>query len=141
MKIRLYLFNGAYKSIKGGYMKKITIGNKEYEMKSSAYTQFKYRDITGRSLIKDLMSLSKKYEKISNEEEIIEQYEGIDDFINTLLEIAYIMCLEAKSFTGSKDEFLMTIDNYLDNTDWIREVVELALSPLSRTLQTTENKQ
>lgn len=121
--------------------KKITIGYTTYEMQSSAYTQFKYRDITGRSLVKDLMSLSKKYEKISKEDEIIEQYEGIDDFMNTLLEIAYIMSMEAKSFTGTKDEFLMTIDNYLDNTDWIGEVVELALSPLSRTLQTTENKQ
>lgn len=120
--------------------KKITIGTKEYEMQSSAYTQFKYRDVTGRSLVKDLMSLSKKYEKVSKEDEIIEQYEGIDDFMNTLLEIAYIMSIEAKSFTGSKDEFLMTIDNYLDNTDWIGEVVELALSPLSRNLQATENK-
>lgn len=120
--------------------KKITIGTKEYEMQSSAYTQFKYRDVTGRSLVKDLMSLSKKYEKVSKEDEIIEQYEGIDDFMNTLLEIAYIMSIEAKSFTGTKDDFLMTIDNYLDNTDWIGEVVELALSPLSRNLQATENK-
>lgn len=120
--------------------KKITIGNKEYEMQSSAYTQFKYRDIIGRSLVKDLMSLSKKYEKVSKEEEIIDQYEGIDDFMNTLLEIAYIMSIEAKSFTGTKDDFLMTIDNYLDNTEWIGEVVELALSPLSRNLQATENK-
>ena len=118
----------------------IRIGSKDFEMQSSAYTQFKYRDVTGRSLVKDLMSLSKKYEKVSKEDEIIEQYEGIDDFMNTLLEIAYIMSIEAKSFTGSKDEFLMTIDNYLDNTDWIGEVVELALSPLSRNLQATENK-
>lgn len=120
--------------------KKITIGNKEYEMQSSAYTQFKYRDVTGRTLIRDLSDLGKKYENMSKKEDMAEQFEGIDDFINTVLEIAYIMCSEAKSFTGTKDEFLMQIDNYLDNTDWIGEVVELALSPLSRTIQTTENK-
>lgn len=121
-------------------MKKITIGNKEYDMKSSAYTQFKYKDVTGRSLIRDLTDLSKKYENMSKKEDLAEQFEGIDDFLHTILEIAYIMCIEAKSFTGTKDEFLMSIDNYLDNTDWIGEVVELALSPLSRNIQTTENK-
>ena len=120
--------------------KKITIGNKEYEMQSSAYTQFKYKDITGRTLIKDLTNLSKKYEDMSKNDDIGEQYEGIDEFLNTILEIAYIMSNEAKSFTGPKDEFLMSIDNYLDKTDWIGEVVELALSPLSRNLQATENK-
>ena len=121
-------------------MKKITIGNKEYEMKSSAYTQFKYKDITGRSLIRDLTELSKKYEKMSKEKDLIDQYDGIDDFLQIILEIAYIMSVEAKSFTGTKDEFLMSIDNYLENTDWIGEVVELALSPLSRNIQTTEIK-
>lgn len=121
--------------------KKITIGNKEYEMQSSAYTQFKYRDVTGRTLIKDLTELSKKQEKMSSKNDLTEQFEGIDDFITTVLEIAYIMSSEAKSFTGTKEEFLMTIDNYLENADWIGEVVELAISPLSRGIQTTENKQ
>ena len=49
--------------------KNIKIGNKEYEMSSSAYTQFKYKNDTGRSLLKDLTEFGKKYEK--TEERII----------------------------------------------------------------------
>lgn len=118
-------------------MKEITIGSKKFNMKSSAYTQFKYKDITGKSLIKDLTELGKKYENIGEvkEEEAIERYDDLDDFIVTALRIAYIMSMEAKSFNGSFESFLMEIDNYLDNLDWIGEVVELAISPLSRHLQ------
>lgn len=118
-------------------MKEITIGSKKFNMKSSAYTQFKYKNDTGRSLIKDLTELGKKYENIGEvkEEEAIDRYDDLDDFIVTALRIAYIMSMEAKSFNGSFESFLMEIDNYLDNLDWIGEVVELAISPLSRHLQ------
>lgn len=122
-------------------MKTIKIGTKEFQMKSSAYTQFKYKDITGKSFIKDLTNLAKKYEnmkKETTEEEAIEKFDELDDFITTALRVAYIMSMEAKSFSGSFEEYLMNIDNYLENTDWISEVVDLAISPLSRNLQTTE---
>jgi hypothetical protein len=111
-------------------------------MKASAYTQFKYKDITGRSLIKDLTELGKKYENFGDvkEEEALERYDDLDDFIMTALRIAYIMSMEGKSFNGTFENYLMEIDNYLDNTDWIGEVVELALSPLSRNIQTNQFK-
>jgi hypothetical protein len=48
--------------------------------------------------------------------------------------------MEGKSFNGTFENYLMEIDNYLDNTDWIGEVVELALSPLSRNIQTNQFK-
>lgn len=38
--------------------KVIKIGDKEYSMKASAYTQFKYKNDTGRSLLCDIQSLS-----------------------------------------------------------------------------------
>lgn len=123
-------------------MKEITIGTKKFNMKASAYTQFKYKDITGRSLIKDLTELGKKYENFGDvkEEEALERYDDLDDFIMTALRIAYIMSMEGKSFNGTFENYLMEIDNYLDNTDWIGEVVELALSPLSRNIQTNQFK-
>ena len=123
-------------------MKEITIGSKKFNMKASAYTQFKYKDITGRSLIKDLTELGKKYENFGDvkEEEALERYDDLDDFIMTALRIAYIMSMEGKSFNGTFENYLMEIDNYLDNTDWIGEVVELALSPLSRNIQTNQFK-
>ena len=41
-------------------MKKIvTIGGKEYSMKSSAWTQFKYKNDTGRKLLQDIQSITK----------------------------------------------------------------------------------
>lgn len=123
-------------------MKKITIGTKEFNMQSSAYTQFKYKDITGRSLIKDLTMLGKKYENIGEvkEEEALEKLDDLDEFIMTALRIAYIMSMEGKSFNGTFENYLMEIDSYLDNLDWIGEVVELALSPLSRNIQANQIK-
>ena len=116
--------------------KTITIGTKEFQMQSSAYTQFKYKDETGRSLIKDLSEIGKKYEKVQlKEEDVLDNYDDFEGFITLALRIAYIMSLEAKSVSGSFEDFLMQIDSYLDNTDWISEVVELAISPLSRTIQ------
>ena len=122
-------------------MKEITIGAKTFNMKSSAYTQFKYKDITGKSLIKDLTDLAKKYEGFGEikEEEALEKFDDLDEFIMTALRIAYIMSMEGKSFNGSFEMYLMEIDNYLEKLDWIGEVVELALSPLSRNIQTTQN--
>lgn len=116
--------------------KKITIGSKEFNMKSSAWTSFKYQDETGRTLITDLTELAKKYETTKvDEENVLDNFEGLNNFLNTVLRIAYIMAKEGKSINGNFEEFLMQIDNYLDNTNWISEVVELAISPFSRGIQ------
>ena len=45
----------------------IKIGNKEYEMKSSAYTQFKYKNDTGRKLLEDLQNLTQLQDKKESE--------------------------------------------------------------------------
>ena len=113
--------------------KTITIGKVDYKMKSSAYTSFKYQNETGRVLLKDLTKLGEKFKDVSKDG--IEAYEELDNFIITTLRIAYIMSMEAKSFTGTFDDYLMSIDNYLENTDWISEVIELAISPLSGNIQ------
>lgn len=116
--------------------KSIKIGDKEFVMQSSAYTQFKYKNDTGRSLIKDLTEIGKKYEKTQfNEEQALDNFDEFEDFIMLSLRIAYIMCLEAKSVNCSFEDFLMQIDDYIGDTNWISEVVELAISPLSRNLQ------
>ena len=123
--------------------KKITIGTKEFEMQSSAQTQFKYKNDTNRSLVKDLTALGEKYKEIEgiSEAEALDKYDDLEEFIMTALRLAYIMSMEGKSFNGSFEMYLMEIDNYLEKLDWIGEVVELALSPLSRNIQTTQNIQ
>lgn len=110
-------------------MKKvITISGKEYTMKSSAYTQFKYKDVTGRKMLKDLQDLGKLQN--AKEEEMID---GIDDLTEVILKMAYVMIEEADSNqVKGFDDFLKGIDNLYENTDWMNEVIELATSPISR---------
>lgn len=110
-------------------MKKIVnISGKEYTIKSSAYTQFKYKDETGRKMLKDLQDLAKLQN--ANEEEMLE---SLDDLTEIILKMAYVMIEEADSTqVKSYEEFLKSIDNIYENTDWINDVVEVATSPISR---------
>ena len=110
-------------------MKKIVkIGNTEYSMKSSAYTQFKYKNDTGRKMLEDLQSLT-KLQNATEEEAIV----SVDDIVEIVLRMAFIMIEEAdaKQIT-TYDEFLKSIDGLFDDTDWINQVIELATSPISR---------
>lgn len=110
-------------------MKKIVnISGKEYTIKSSAYTQFKYKDETGRKMLKDLQDLAKLQN--ANEEEMLE---CLDDLTEIILKMAYVMIEEADSTqVKSYEEFLKSIDNIYEKTDWINDVVEVATSPISR---------
>ncbi len=110
-------------------MKKIVnISGKEYTIKSSAYTQFKYKDETGRKMLKDLQDLAKLQN--ANEEEMLE---CLDELTEIILKMAYVMIEEADSTqVKSYEEFLKSIDNIYENTDWINDVVEVATSPISR---------
>ena len=118
--------------------KVVRISEKEYSMKSSAYTQFKYRDVTGRKMLDDIQKIS-NISQLKEEEQIAK----LDDVIELLLRMAYIMIEEADaSQVTTYDEFLKGIDGIFDNIEWINEVIELATSPLSRGIQThTQNKQ
>lgn len=110
-------------------MKKvITICGKEYTMKSSAYTQFKYKDETGRKMLKDLQDIAKL--KDLKDEEMIDE---LDDLTETILKMAYVMIEEADANqVKGYDDFLKGIDNLYENIEWINEVVELATNPISR---------
>lgn len=110
-------------------MKKIVnISGKEYTMKSSAYTQFKYKDDTGRRMLSDLQKITKL--KGKKPEEMLK---GMDDLTEIVLKMAYVMIEEADaSQVKSYEEFLKSIDSLYDNIDWISEVIELATSPISR---------
>ena len=111
----------------------IKIGNKEYEMKSSAYTQFKYKNDTGRKLLKDLQDLTQLQDK-----EESEMITSIDDLTDIVLRISYVMIEEADSSqVKSFEDFLKGIDGLFDDTEWINEVISLAVAPISRGIQTT----
>lgn len=112
-------------------MKKIiTIDGKEYTMKSSAYTQFAYKNLTGRSLLKDIQNISSIADKIESDMSLI------DEITEPLLDISYVMIQEADANqVKTKDEFYKNIESLYDNYDWIQEVMTLAINPLSRQLQ------
>lgn len=118
-------------------MKKIVkIGDKEYTMQSSAFTQFAYKNETGRSFLSDVKELATKYSNVKNEEFQLDDF----DFINELLlKIAFVMIQEADSGQAINFEtFLKGIDGLYDNQEWINETIELACSPISRQLQTNK---
>ena len=106
----------------------ITISGKEYTMQSSAWTQFKYKNDTGRRMLQDLRDIAKLQE--ADEDTMLN---GVDDLTEILLKMAYVMIEEADpNQVKSYDDFLKSINSLYENTDWINEVVELATSPLSR---------
>ena len=108
-------------------MKKIiNLGGKDYTMQSSALTQFKYRDMTGRKLMQDIEKIK---DLKDNEDNILS---GLDDFIEIVLKIAYVMIVESDSKqVGSFEDFLKGIENLFEDTNWVEEVIELALTPIS----------
>lgn len=109
--------------------KVIKIGDKQYTMKSSAFTQFAYKNETGRSFLSDIKKLTEATESGL-------EYEKLEEVTELLLKIAYVMAKEGKDVQVTDYEtFLQGIDNLYDDQEWITEVVTLACSPLSRQLQ------
>ena len=108
--------------------KTIKIGEKEYTLKSSAYTQFKYKNDTGRKMLQDLQELTKLQD--ASEDDVLG---GIDDLTEIVLKMAYVMIEEADSTqVASYDDFLKNIESLYEDINWINEVIELATSPFSR---------
>ena len=115
--------------------KTITIDGRSYEMKSSAYTQFAYKNLTGRSLLKDIQKFTDIADKIEQDMSLL------DDLTEPLLDISYIMIKEAdEGQVKSREEFFQNIDSLYDNYDWINEVLTLAVGTYSRQLQNNNNK-
>ena len=115
-------------------MKKIiTIDGHDYTMKSSAYTQFAYKNLTGRSLLKDLQEIIDVSQNIDNDITLI------DKITEPILDISYVMIDEADSTqVKTKEDFYKSIESMYNNFDWITDVITLAINPLSRQLQNNQ---
>lgn len=125
-------------------MKKITICDKEYEVSSNAFTRFEYKKIFGRGIFADIQALNKfsiEQEKIKkeatdkglSEEEIqkeINNYmmENLDEFLDVVEKIAYILIYSANKSVGSFEDWLKGIEKIDLSANWIGEVTELAVS-------------
>lgn len=101
--------------------KSIKIGDKEYQMKSSAYTLLSYKEQTGRELITDLGKLQDEADMSG---EI--NYQGFSKIVGYALDMAYVMASEYDSSIGSKADWLKGIES-LEGT-WVNDVLALAMS-------------
>lgn len=114
-------------------IKTIKLGGKEYQMKASAYTQFAYKNETGRSFLDDISKLTQL--KDIGSEDIMKSLNSLEPLINIILDVSYIMINEATPNTfNNRDEFYKSIDSILDdeNINSITDIISLALSPIYR---------
>ena len=96
-------------------MKKITIDGKEFEISCSAYSKFLYKKMFGSGMIQDINKLNKLTE------------ETIDDGIDVLFQVTYILILMANPKFMSFEDFLKSISAINLSDPWVSEVTELAV--------------
>lgn len=125
-------------------MKTITICDKEYEITCNAYTRFQYKELFGKGIFADIKILndfSDKQEKLRKElikkeisDEEIEReisllmMDNLDDFIDVIQKIAYILIYSANSKIGSFQDWLKGIEKIDLSANWISEVTEFAVN-------------
>lgn len=110
--------------------KVITISSHKYTIKSSAWTQFKYKNDTGRNLLSDLQALNKRIEGKSEDELV----ESLDDMLGVLMRLTYNLIEEAgedKEKIKSFEDFLKSVDDLFSDTQWLVDTLEVAIAPLS----------
>ena len=125
-------------------MKKITIGNKKYDIDCNAFTRFQYKKVFNKGIFADIKVLnefSEKQNKIrkdlesknATEEEIqkainYSMMENLDDFIYVIEKIAYILIYTANPKMESFEDWLKGIEKIDLSANWISEVTELAVN-------------
>lgn len=127
---------------------KITICDKEYEIACSAYTRYKYKEVFNRKMASDLnilneFSTNQEKTKVElkskglSDKEIEEQInfstmESLDDLIDVIERITYIVIYTANEKIGSFEEWLKNIE-YIDlSANWIEEVTKLVVNSFCR---------
>ena len=125
-------------------MKKITICDKEYSIDCNAFTRFQYKKVFGTGIFSDIKVLNqfsdrqneirKKLEKENATEEEIQKainemmLDNLDDFIDVIEKIAYILIYTANPQIESFENWLKGIEKINLNDSWIAEVTELAVN-------------
>ena len=125
-------------------MKKITICDKEYEVSCNAFTRFQYKKIFGKGIFADIKTLSEfseNQEKVRKEltekglsnEEIDKEVnfyvmEHLDEFIDVVERIAYILIYSANNSIKSFEDWLKGLEKIDLSASWISEGTELAVS-------------
>lgn len=125
-------------------MKTITICGKEFPIECNAFTRFQYKSIFGKGIFEDISVLNDfstkqeelrkelKKKKLSDEEidnEINKMMlQHVDDFLDVIEKMAYILIYTANSNIGSFEDWLKGITKIELSEDWTSEVAELAVN-------------
>ena len=125
-------------------MKKIIIGDKEYPIACNAFTRFQYKKVFNKGIFADIKILNKfsenqneirknLEEKNVSKEDIEKEInlmmmENLDDFIDVIEKIAYILIYTANPQIESFEDWLKGIEKIDLSADWISEVTELAVN-------------
>lgn len=125
-------------------MKTITICGKEFPIECNAFTRFQYKTIFGKGIFEDISVLNDfstkqeelrkelKKKKLSDEEidnEINKMMlQHVDDFLDVIEKMAYILIYTANSNIGSFEDWLKGITKIELSEDWTSEVAELAVN-------------
>ena len=126
-------------------MKTIVIDGNEYNIECNALTYIQYKKVFNKGIfadmdiIKDYLvrqtlkanELKEKYPQMS-EQEIDAQVGNymnnhIDDFIEVITRIAYILIYSANEKVEEYENWLRKIKNFKIDDDWVVEVTELAV--------------
>lgn len=119
-------------------VKTIKISGKDYNMKSSAWTPFKYKNDFGTDFLQDIAGIEKTYSKIKDKskEEELSMLGEFNSIVVILLQISYTMISEYDPQFKPFDEWLQEIDTLLtgdkEEDAWIEEVLHLAMSTFRR---------
>ena len=125
-------------------MQTIKICNKEYPINCNAFSRFQYKKIFGTGIFTDIKILnefSEKQNEIRNrmekqkisEEEIQKEInstmlENLDDFIDVIEKITYILIYTANPQIETFENWLKEIEKIDLNDSWVSEVTELAVN-------------
>ena len=116
-------------------MKKIVINDKEFDIDCNAFTRFQYKSIFKKGIFADIKILSDYSQKQEgkSDEEIekpvnSEMMVDLDDFIDVIEKIAYILIYTANNKIGSFEDWLKSIEKINLSDNWISEVTEFAVA-------------
>ncbi len=127
-------------------MRKIKIGDKEYNYNCSAYTYIHFKKVFNKSIFEDIRvlqeylikqaiiinDLKQKLPNISEEElgnnlSRLMLQDNIESFVESATRITYILIKEADENIEEYEEWLKTIPALKISDDWIVEVAEFAV--------------
>ena len=125
-------------------MKQIVICDKEYDIDCNAFTRFQYKKVFNKGIFEDIKVLNefsekqnqirKDLEEKNASEEDIEKainysmMENLDDFIDVIEKIAYILIYTVNPKMETFENWLKGIKKIDLSANWISEVTELAVN-------------